>query len=405
MSIDPFRVRVRGLLAPFAAGFAGELARQGYTPRSACNQMWLLAHLSRWLASEGMELEDLGATEVDRFVHARCAAGHWQLRSIKALQPILAYLHLRGVVLPSPRAPDDPADELLERYQRYLIVERGLGNATADVYAQKVRPFLRHRLSSDGFALDLADLAATDIVAFVVARCPQLSRGTASLTVTALRSLLAFLHVEGLIARSLADCVPSVAGRRLAGLPKGLDSDQVHCLLTSCDRSTSNGRRDFAVLTVLVRLGLRAGEVAKLMLDDMDWRTGEILVRGKGGCIERLPLPTDVGEAVAAYLRLGRPWTAQDRTVFVRTRAPHCALTGGGVSHIVAAAGQRAGLGLIYAHRLRHTAASAMLRAGASLPEVGQVLRHRRALTTAIYAKVDREALRTIARPWPGEVA
>ncbi|WP_244621984.1 site-specific integrase [Neomesorhizobium albiziae] len=183
------------------------------------------------------------------------------------------------------------------------------------------------------------------------------------------------------------------------------DCDQVQRLLTSCDRGTPNGRRDFAVLTALVRLGLRAGEVAKLKLDDLDWRAGEILVRGKGSCIQRLPLPADVGEAVAAYLRYGRPRTAQGRTVFVRVRAPHNALTSAGVSQIVAAAGRRAGLGQIYAHRLRHTTASAMLRAGASLPEVGQVLRHRRALTTAIYAKVDREALRRIARPWPGEVA
>ncbi|GLS33118.1 hypothetical protein GCM10007937_48290 [Mesorhizobium albiziae] len=188
-------------------------------------------------------------------------------------------------------------------------------------------------------------------------------------------------------------------------MPKGLDCDQVQRLLTSCDRDTSNGCRDFAVLTMLVRLGLRAGEVAKFKLNDLDWRAGEILVRGKGSGIQRLPLPTDVGEAVAAYLRYGRPRTAQDRMVFVRVRAPHNALTSAGVSQIVAAAGCRAGLGQIYAHRLRHTAASAMLRAGASLPEVGQVLRHRRALTTAIYAKVDREALRTIARPWPGEVA
>lgn len=404
MSIDPFRVRVQGPLAPFAAGFAGELARQGYTPLSAREQMRLVARLSRWLALEGMDVEGLGASEVDRFVRTRRAAGP-QLRSIKALQPLLAYLQSRGVVLPSPRAPDDPADQLLERYQRYLAIERGLGKATADVYARMVRPFLRHRLSSDGRALDLAGLAATDVVTFVVARCPQLSRGAASLTVTALRSLLTFLHVEGLIARSLAACVPSVAGRRLAGLPKGLDCDQVQRLLTSCGRDTSNGCRDFAVLTMLVRLGLRAGEVAKLKLDDLDWRNGEILVRGKGSCIEHLPLPADVGEAVAAYLRHGRPRTAQGRTVFVRVRAPHDALTGAGVSQIVAAAGCRTGLGRIHAHRLRHTAASAMLRAGASLPEVGQVLRHRRALTTAIYAKVDREALRTIARPWPGEVA
>lgn len=154
-----------------------------------------------------------------------------------------------------------------------------------------------------------------------------------------------------------------------------------------------------------VRLGMRAGEVAALRLDDIDWRAGEIVVRGKGKSAERLPLPTDVGRAVAAYLHHGRPESAQGRTVFVRIKAPHRNLSSQGVSQVVAEAAQRAGLGRIHAHRLRHTAATQMLRAGASLPEIGQLLRHRRALTTAIYAKVDREALRTIACPWPGDVA
>jgi integrase/recombinase XerD len=157
-------------------------------------------------------------------------------------------------------------------------------------------------------------------------------------------------------------------------------------------------------LTVLARLGLRAAEVAGLSLEDVDWRAGELVVRGKGGRSERLPLPHDVGEAIVGYLRHGRPGSAQDRAVFVRVRAPHHRLSPGGVTYVVEAAALRAGLGQIHAHRLRHTAASEMLRAGATLPEVGQVLRHRHARSTAIYAKVDREALRQIARPWPGAV-
>jgi len=197
--------------------------------------------------------------------------------------------------------------------------------------------------------------------------------------------------------------VPSVASRRLVGLPKGLDPDQVRHLLASCDDSTRRGCRDIAILTMLVRLGMRSGEVAKLRLDDIDWRAGEIIVRGKANCIERVPLPADVGRALAEYLRRGRPASAQGRTVFVRIKAPHRHLSSSAVSNVVADAAQRAGLGRIHAHRLRHTAAMQMLRAGASLPEIGQLLRHRRALTTAIYAKVDRDALRTIARAWPGD--
>jgi site-specific recombinase XerD len=222
--------------------------------------------------------------------------------------------------------------------------------------------------------------------------------------VTALRSLLRFLHVDGAIDRPLASAVPSVAGWSLSSLPKALGSDQVAALLTSCNRNASTGRRDFAILTLLVRLGLRAGEVAALSLDDIDWRRGEITVRGKGNRLDRLPLPDDVGRAIVEYLRHARPRAALGRTVFVLVHAPYRALTSTAVTTVVANAGRRAGIGLIGAHRLRHTAATTMLHAGGSLTEIGQVLRHRRVLTTAIYAKVDWHALRLVARPWPGDV-
>jgi site-specific recombinase XerD len=284
------------------------------------------------------------------------------------------------------------------------LVERGLSVITARVYIDAVRPFLAGRVSADGRRLDLWGIRAGDVVVFVVGRCPALSRGAAKQTTTALRSLLAYLHVGGEIARPLAGAVPSVAGWRLVGLPKGLEPDQVQALLVSCDRGTVNGCRDFTILTTLVRLGLRAGEVAALSLDDVNWRAGEITVRGKGDCCERLPLPADVGEAMSVYLRDRRPAGAE-RALFVRIKAPHGPLTSGAVSSIVSAAARRAGLGFVGAHRLRHTVATEMLRAGASLPEIGQVLRHRHMSTTAIYAKTDREALREIARPWPGAPA
>jgi integrase/recombinase XerD len=404
MLIDPSRVR--GPLAAFAADFACELTRQGYSPMSVYTQMRLLAHLSQWLADEGFGPEQLHPSEVDRFVRVHRAAGYRYPRSIKALRPILTYLRELGATPPpSPATFDRPVDEISERYRRHLTTERGLGEATAHGYVKMVRPFLQGRLSPDGRALDLGHLTAADVVSFVAARCPHQNHHTAGLTVTALRSLLGFLHVEGIVGQSLAAYVPSVACRRLAGLPKGLDADQVRRLLASCDRRTANGSRDFAVLTLLVRLGLRAGEVAALRLDDIDWRSGEIVVRGKGSSIERLPLPADVGDAIAAYLRRGRPKSARGREVFMRFLAPHHALTSGGVTQIVAAAGRRAGLGLLHAHRLRHTTASLMLRAGAALPEIGQLLRHRRAMTTTIYAKINHDALRTLARPWPGGVA
>jgi integrase/recombinase XerD len=200
------------------------------------------------------------------------------------------------------------------------------------------------------------------------------------------------------IDRPLAPVVPSVAFWRLQGLPRGLDSGQVRALLESCDTDTANGRRDLAILLLLVRLGMRRGEVAALGLDDVDWRAGELLVRGKGSRVE----PADVGEALAGYLRDGRPRDAGTRAVFMRMRAPRAALTPAGVTQVVVAAGRRAGLGEVAPHRLRHTAASELLRRGAPLAEIGQLLRHRTELTTAIYAKVDRDRLRELALPWPG---
>jgi integrase/recombinase XerD len=403
---DPSEVGMSGPLSSLATGFASSLVRQGYTPNSAISQMHLMAHLSRWLDGEGVEARKLRAADVERFLRARRDAGYTHHLTGKALQPLLAYLlDLSVLPTPPPAMVSGPVDVAIARYREYLTKERGLKHATVRGYVDAVRPFLRARVSPDGLTLDWDSLRAADVSAFVVARTPTQSRGAAKLTVTALRSLLGFLHVDGMIARPLAAAVPSVARWRLAGLPKGLDPAEIQALVGSCDRRTRTGRRDFAVLTTLVRLGLRAGELAALRLDDLDWRAGTIVVRGKGHQAERLPLPADVGDAVVAYLRRGRPATALDRTVFVRVKAPHRALSAGGVTQIVAAAGCRAGLGIIHAHRLRHTAATQALRAGAPLPEIGQLLRHRRVLTTAIYAKVDRAALRAIARPWPGGVA
>jgi integrase/recombinase XerD len=273
-----------------------------------------------------------------------------------------------------------------------------LGAPTARGYVDLVRPFVAGRATADG--VDVAGVSASDVVGFVLAVSGERTPKTAQQTVSALRSLLRFCHVQGLQAVPLAAAVPKVANRR-AGLPRFLVPAQVQALLGSCDRRSVAGRRDFAMMTVMVRLGLRAGEVAALGLGDIDWRRGEITVVGKGPRRERLPLPADVGAAVADYLRHARPAHALDRCVFVRVKAPHRGLTGGGVTQAVIAAGGRAGLGPITAHRLRHTAATGMLRAGAPLAQVGQVLRHRRALTTVAYAKVDRDGLRALARPWP----
>lgn len=216
------------------------------------------------------------------------------------------YLRELGVIVAEEDVPG-PVELVLEGYRRYLLVERGLSVITARVYVAAVRSFLVGWVLPDGTRVDLRGLRAGDVTAFVVGRCPAQSRAAAKQTTTALRSLLVYLHLVGEIDRPLAGAVPSVAGWRLAGLPKGLEPGQVQALLASCDRSTVNGRRDFAILKMLTRLGMRAGEVAALSLDDVNWRAGEITVRGKGDRRERLPLPADVGEAISIYLHDRRP--------------------------------------------------------------------------------------------------
>ena len=397
--VKVLRSFVRGPLEPHAAGFAEELLRRGYSRSSAGQQVCFIAHLDRWMSAGGVGLDGLDAPLIERYLAERRSAGYVEYRSVRALRPLLEFLAPLGV-LPVPQVvPPGPVEELRGRYRDYLIGERGLTSGTARGYVDFVRPFAATRLH--GGVLDFASLTAADVTGFVLGACPGRAVGSAKLIVCSLRSLLGWLHVTGATPVSLAGAVPSVAGWRLSALPKGLEPGQLRRLLAACDRRTAIGRRDYAIMLLLARLGLRAGEVAHLGLGDIDWRHGEVAIVGKGNRAERLPLPADVGAAIAAYLRRGRPGTAEGRSVFVRVHAPHRALTAGGVTMVVFGAAQRAGLPKMHAHRLRHTAATAMLRAGSPLPEVGQVLRHRSPLTTAIYAKVDRDALAVLARPWP----
>ncbi len=390
---------VRGPLEPYVTGLAEELLRLGYTRTSASQHICFIAHLDRWMLAQGMELAGLSGPVMARYLAERRATGYVEYRSMKALQPLLTFLAPADLLPAEPEQPATPVEELLARYRDYLITERGLTPGTARGYVDCLRPFVATRLRRD--ALDVAGITAADVTGFVLSTCPGRAIGSAKLIVCALRSLLRWLHLTGQISAALAPAVPSVAGWRLSGLPKALEPAELRRLLGACERRTDTGRRDYAILLLLARLGLRAGEVARLGLDDLHWRHGELTVVGKGNRGERLPLPADVGTAITAYLRRGRPPTAQGRSVFVRVHAPHRALTPGGVSEVVFDAAQRAGLPPMHAHRLRHTAATAMLRAGSPLAEVGQVLRHRSPLSTAIYAKVDRDALAVLARPWP----
>jgi integrase/recombinase XerD len=395
------RVRVTGPLAEYAGGFGRHLAGLGYTPLSAANQLRVMARLSRWLAEQGLGPADLSAGRVEAFLAWCRARGYTCWLSVRGLGPLLGFLRGLGVA-PGPRfdRPATAAESLLGRYRAYLAGERGLAASTICYYSAEARLFL-DRVAGAGLG-GLVGLTAAEVSGFVAAECRGRSTGSAKILVTALRSLLRFLLLDGLVAADLAAAVPAVAGWRGAGLPKALPEGQVAALLASCDHGTATGLRDFAVLTLLARLGLRACEAAALELGDIDWRAGTVTVRGKGRRDEQLPLPGDAGQALAGYLRDGRPAGAASRRVFLACRAPGGGLSAGAVKQIVRQRSRAAGLAPFGAHRLRHTAATQMLRAGSPLAEVGQVLRHRSAATTAIYAKVDHAALVRLAMPWPG---
>ncbi len=397
-------VGIAGPLSVFAAGFGVELAGRGYRPKSVREHLRLMVDAGEWLAGHGLEPADLTEDRVAQLLVDRRAAGRRHLLSVRAAGPLLAYLRDLGIVpVAAAVVPVTAGEVLLERYSVYLFEQRGLVVSTVRNYVGVARVFLSWRETATGtLALDELDAAA--VIAFVLGESPRCSVGSAKCMVTRLRVFLRFLYLEGEIDRELAGVVPSIASWRLAGLVKALDSRSVARLLASCDRRTRVGRRDHAVLILLSRFGLRAAEVAGLRLADIDWRAGELLVRGKGDRQERLPLPADVGEALAGWLARGRP-RRECVFVFTRIRAPLDGLSPGGVSAIVQHACKRAGLPVIGAHRLRHTAATEMLRAGGSLTEVGQVLRHRSRDVTSIYAKVDRLALAAVVQPWPGAVA
>jgi site-specific recombinase XerD len=384
-------------MGPFIEEYRTWLASRGYTPGTIVNMLAMAGGLGRWMDARGIAPGGLDRAVIAEFRDAMRAAGRRCVPGAHGLDPLLGYLEGQGV-LDGASTLATPAEILVERYRGWLVTDRGLAEATVRRYVKLARSFLSQRLAGQG---GLESLSGTDVVAFLLAESERLSTGSVKGRVGELRSLLRFLYVQGLTSRPLAVALPPVAGWRDTGVPKAIPAGDVQRLLDSCDRGDPVGIRDYAILMLVARLGLRSAEVARLELGDVDWRAGQVTLRGKACRQDGMPLPRDVGEALAAYLSQARPVTPL-RQVFVAARAPMRAVPPGLVSDVTHRACDRAGLARIGAHRLRHTLATEMLRRGAKIVEVSQVLRHRDLATTAIYAKVDYAALRTVAQPWPG---
>lgn len=387
-----------GPLAPFRDDFRAELNGRGYTPRSVVPQLRQVGRLSRWLQEQALTAAELDERRVEEFLAVqRAAGGHRSQWSRVGLLCLLEVLRDQGVAAGcAPTSPGSSTEVLLNSFARYLLDERGLAPGTVCGYVVHARQFL-----TGPRPLELHALTAREVTAGVLA---QAGRGgavsTAQNFVAGLRAFLRYCFVEGLVDTDLSEAALAVTGRRRSPLPQGISPAQGRALLASCDRRTALGRRDYAIILSLLRLGLRRSELAGVMLEDLDWRAGEVAIRGKGGRAERLPMPVDVGAAIAGYLSRGRPVSSY-RELFLLARAPFTPIDAATVSSTVRRACRRAGIASMGAHRLRHTLACQMVAAGVPLIQIGQVLRHKSLQSTAIYARVDVERLRGLAVPWP----
>ena len=398
----PLRMR-EGPLGAYVDELARQLGEEGYARASVRYALQLVADLGRWMARRKIVATRLIPEHLDRYVDYRTRHRHCRPGDATIVGRLLKLLRAKGIVAMAAPIERTPAQQLEEEFRQYLERERRLAPATVFLYLPVAKRFLA-QCFADG-ELRLNSLRASDVVRFVQQEAARLHHPKrAKLMTTALRSFLQYARYRGLISIDLRSSVPTVANWSTASLPRALSSQDVECLLVHCNRHTATGCRNWAILLLLARLGLRAGEVVGLTLDDLDWERGELCIRASRGNSDRLPIPQDVGAALADYLRRLRP-ACSCRQVFVRMKAPHRGFASSvAICSIVRRALERAGLNPPHkgAHLLRHSVATHMLRQGASLAEIGELLRHRSQQTTMIYAKVDLDLLRPLALPWPG---
>lgn len=398
-------IRLRqGPLGQYLDSYAQELSEQGYSHSSGYAQIKLISDFGRWLKLNHLVVEAITSEHTSKYLRYRTRKQCLGRGDAAALKRFLGTLRRKNVIAEEGGTVQSSlAERLTDEFVDYLRKERGLAIPTITGYRWHIIRFLNKLFS--GPTTDLSTLCAMDVIDFVRTQAALLDVKTAKLMTSALRSFLHYTRYQGYVDTDLAAAVPTVAMWSKASIPKSLPADKVDQLLSSCNRHTANGKRDYAILLLLARLGLRAGEIVSLVLDDIDWQSGHISIRGKSKYRPRLPIPTHVGEALADYLQHGRPRTTSCRAVFLRTRAPigrfnHVSA----VSCIVRRAILRAGLDTPRkgAHQLRHGLATEMLRQGASLAEIGELLGHCHPDTTTIYAKVDLISLRSLALAWPG---
>lgn len=394
-----------GPLAAHVGAFTSLLVEQGYAVYTAHLQTRLVADFSRWLMRRRVSLPEITSLHADRYLRYRARQQRPRRDDSAVLRRLLNFLQERGDIAapePTKAAEVSPVEQLANEFAFYLRQERALAASTIAHYVSFAQQFLTERFGKG--CVNLGGLGAADVVGFVQRQAPCLHMKRAKLMTTALRSFLQYARYRGDIHIDLAAAIPAVAGWSMTSIPRAIAPDHVQQVLAHCDGDTAVGRRDHAILLLLARLGLRAGEITALTLEDIDWEAGRLRVCGKSGRECRLPLPADVGEAIAAYLQQGRP-NGACRCLFLRARAPIRRLKNSvAVASIVKRSLARAGIDSPRkgAHQFRHALATQMLNQGASLSEIGQLLRHRSPQTTTIYAKVDLVALRALALPWPG---
>ncbi len=393
-----------GPLGDYVDLYAAQLLREGHCYQSGARCIRIVGDFSQWLARKNFDIHDVDESLVEQYLRFRAQHQPPFSSDRPALCRFLGLLRQIEVIAPLISIPPKPLQQIEQDFERYLLRERGLSRTTAIRHRPPLRKFLKE-YCSEGTA-SFSRLSAADIVRFIAAHAHDQSPRTARSMCWTLRAFTRYLLYRGYIVDDLADAVPSVRTWRFGPLPEYLSPSQIQLVLDSCDRTSAIGKRDYAVLLLLARLGLRANEVATLALEDIDWHSGLLTVRGKGGQLAVMPLLSEVGIALSDYLQHGR-WTTDSRRVFIRSPAPHRGFTSSsGVSMIAISALERAGLDVHRkgTHIFRYSLATQLLSAGASLTEIGQVLRHQNHDTTRLYAKVDISSLRKLGLPWPGGV-